>query len=312
MDLAQAADQLYGVGFDEFVAQRTALAKQLRADGERDLAAQVAKLPKPTRAAWLINLLAREQPEAVEQLLDLAALLAEAHRTLSGSELAALTQQRGKVVQQLTRTAVGLGHAHGHNSGESIRQEVTTTLTAALADPSVAALLSRGCLVRATTWSGFGPVTDGAEGLSAIPAEPERPAVAPVVDLGEKRREVESERVRQAIARAEQELRRRTEAVERADRRVADAVAATQTAEARLGEAKQAEQQAHDAVRTARAVLERAEQDHQVATAEAEHCRAGLEQATSHLKRSRDEQAGARQSRAEAEAALAAAKDRRS
>lgn len=300
MDLAQAADELYGVGFDEFVPRRTALARQLRAEGDRDLAAQVAKLPKPTRAAWLVNLLARERPEAVEQLLDLAALLAEAHRTLSGPELAALTQQRGAVVHQLTQTALGLGHAHGHTSGEPIRQEVANTLTAALADPEVAALVSRGCLVRATTWSGFGPVTPAAAAFE--------PSLAPVVDLGQKRREVADEAARQAVARAEQEVRRRTEAVERADRRVADEVAATRAAEAGAAAARQVEQDLATAVRSAQIALQRAEQEHAAAASAATRTRAELEQATARLKRGRDEQAAARQAMAAAEAALAAAR----
>ena len=45
-------DELYGLPLEDFVAQRDALAKRLRADGDRDAAAAVKKLPKPTRAAW--------------------------------------------------------------------------------------------------------------------------------------------------------------------------------------------------------------------------------------------------------------------
>jgi hypothetical protein len=50
----------------------------------------------------------------------------------------------------------------------ALREEVTATLTAALADPEVAARLASGTLVRAATWAGFGLASQ----LPAGPAAP--------------------------------------------------------------------------------------------------------------------------------------------
>ncbi|MCW3062993.1 MAG: hypothetical protein JWN32_165, partial [Solirubrobacterales bacterium] len=59
-DVQAAVDQLYAVPLEEFVPERTRLAKELRAQGEETAAAELAKLPKPTAAAWALNHVARE------------------------------------------------------------------------------------------------------------------------------------------------------------------------------------------------------------------------------------------------------------
>src|SRR4029079_16990871 len=51
-------DRLYGLALEEFRKERDALARRLRADGNRDDAASVAELRKPVLAAWVVNRLA--------------------------------------------------------------------------------------------------------------------------------------------------------------------------------------------------------------------------------------------------------------
>src|SRR4051812_17139068 len=55
-------DELYTVDPSEFVARRNALAKELRAAGDRDAAAEVSKLRRPTVVAAALNQLARRNP----------------------------------------------------------------------------------------------------------------------------------------------------------------------------------------------------------------------------------------------------------
>ena len=57
---------------------RDAAAKEIRKAGDRETAAIVAKLPKPTPAAWTANQVAREQPELIEALLEAGDALREA------------------------------------------------------------------------------------------------------------------------------------------------------------------------------------------------------------------------------------------
>ena len=46
------ARDLYGLPLERFVPERTALGKALRSEGKREEAAAVAKLVKPSVAAW--------------------------------------------------------------------------------------------------------------------------------------------------------------------------------------------------------------------------------------------------------------------
>jgi hypothetical protein len=52
-------DDLYGVPLDRFVPERAALVRALRSAGEREQAAAVAALRKPSVAAWAVNQLVR-------------------------------------------------------------------------------------------------------------------------------------------------------------------------------------------------------------------------------------------------------------
>src|SRR3954451_13622911 len=77
---------LYGLPLEEFITARDAAARALRKAGERETAAQVAKLPKPSPAAWTANQVARERPELIAALLDAgAALRAAQDAAMAGS-----------------------------------------------------------------------------------------------------------------------------------------------------------------------------------------------------------------------------------
>src|SRR4051794_29888877 len=76
-DLQAAIDELYATPLETFVAERTRLARELRAAGDRAGAAEVAKFPKPSSAAWALNRVAREDPGAIEAWLEAAAELRE-------------------------------------------------------------------------------------------------------------------------------------------------------------------------------------------------------------------------------------------
>jgi len=53
---AEALDGLYLGGFDDFVRSRNEVAKQLRAQGNREAGDAVRALKKPSRVAWSLNL----------------------------------------------------------------------------------------------------------------------------------------------------------------------------------------------------------------------------------------------------------------
>ncbi len=167
------ADELYGSDPDEFIAARVAAVKAAKASGDRALAAAVGQLRRPTRSAWLVNLLARTHPDRVAALSDLAARLPAATAAGDIAALRTAGAERTTLVSDLTRVVVGLGTARGYDGGETVRSEVTTTLQAALADPAVLAQVLVGRVEKAHVYAGFG------FGFPAPTSAPEAPVGSP-------------------------------------------------------------------------------------------------------------------------------------
>ncbi|XVV12048.1 hypothetical protein ACQP2X_45745 [Actinoplanes sp. CA-131856] len=149
--------RLYEAPPEGFVAARTAAIEDARKAGDRATAKRLAALKKPTVAAWVVNLLALRRPELVEELADLAAALREAQRGLDGDALRELTAQRRQVVSALVSAAGKLARAEEPGLKLPLG-EVEATLTAAMAEPEIAAQVRTGRLIRAASYAGFGEV----------------------------------------------------------------------------------------------------------------------------------------------------------
>jgi len=221
--LADATAELYAADPDGFTARRAELAERARDAGEPAVAKKITALRKPTRSAWVVNRLVRSDPEVRSRLEALAADLREA---AGGSRLRELTAARAKLVDELTRTALdGLPAPPA-----ALREEVTATLDAAIADPEVAASL--GTLVRAAQYAGFGSFAP-ADG-SAPPAAPPRKTKAPPEPAAEReaRRREKIKEAERALADADRDL----ESAISAERELEDSV---RRLEADLADARQ-------------------------------------------------------------------------
>ena len=117
MDLDGVLDELYGAPPERFTARRDELARQARADGDKDLAATVHALRRPTAAAWVVNCLARQAPEAVGGLVELGMRMREAQSVLSGSQMRTLSRERQRVLADLVRQGDGPGRRAGQPVG---------------------------------------------------------------------------------------------------------------------------------------------------------------------------------------------------
>lgn len=131
-----------------------------RAAGDQAGAREIAKLRKPTVAAWLVNLLALRRPELVTEFVELSVALRAAQRDLRGARLRELSaQRRDAVVALVAETrALAIEASGGTPSGKLPLAEVEATLTAALADAEVAERVRSGRLIRAASYAGFGEV----------------------------------------------------------------------------------------------------------------------------------------------------------
>ena len=105
---------------------RSAQVAAAKAAGDKELAKQIGQLRKPTRSAWLVNLLARDAGADLDGLLEIGAALREAQENRDGAELRRLSTERHRAVEALTRRAAELGAAAEYAATEAVRQEVSS------------------------------------------------------------------------------------------------------------------------------------------------------------------------------------------
>ncbi len=290
-------DALYSAPPEGFVAARDDAVRAARERGDRAFATAAARLRRPTRAAWLANLLARRRPEQLEGLLGLAGSLADAQRTLDGPALRALSAQRRRLVGAMAREAGQLAREAHEPAGDALVREVGEILEAALADPVVADEVRSGRLTRTVSYTGFGLPADAGSRPAPPPPRP-APREAPRPpdrdgdgdEDGDRRREQEAAR-----RRAEEEARRRAE--EEARRREREA------RRTELAEAERDEQRAHERRDAAEAARDAAAAEHDAARERIAALSAELDAARER------ERAAAERAREAATAARAAARD---
>lgn len=154
-----AAEELYSVRPAEFIAARDTRAKEARSGGDEDLYAQIKALRRPSAAAWLVNLLARSD-EGLEEFRDLSHRLRDAQTRLDAPTMKELGQERTRVVAGMVARAVTLAKSADpqYRDSEPVRDQVTATLTAAVADPTAEAAVTSGRLVSPLSYAGFGEV----------------------------------------------------------------------------------------------------------------------------------------------------------
>ncbi len=228
--LDQVADELYGLAPEEFTAARTARQKEARQVGDRELAAAISHLAKPTVAAWLANQLARERRDELQALPELGAGLRQATERLAGDELRQLSRQQHELVYSLVEQARQLARASGHPVSEATTRGLEDTLYAALADEHAAEQLLAGRLTEPLERSGFGdwPATDAQAQIHVTPA--------PASQRREPRRDEELRRAERDLADAEQALTDATKTRDEAQTQAAEADQAAMAADEDLEE----------------------------------------------------------------------------
>jgi prophage DNA circulation protein len=179
----EGLDPLYGAPFDEFVAERDALAKRLRGEGERERAAEIRKLRKPSRAAWALNQGVRADPVAAKRLLDSAKRLEAAQEAaLAGSnqdDLRKAMASHHEAVEAMI-DAVGAATGGGKGSSAAVLDRARETLRAVAGDAELREELAAGRVTRDRRAVGLGGLaaTAGRARVAAAPAQRQRPSAA--------------------------------------------------------------------------------------------------------------------------------------
>lgn len=153
-------DRLYAAPLDEFVAERDALAKQLRADGDREAADRVKALRKPSAAVWAVNQLARRQQKDYRALLKAGDQLRATQEKVLGGESPDKLQEAAaaerELVDRLTEKGGAVLEVAGHKPTDATLRRVSGTLHAAATRPDLREAAESGRLEHEEETAGFG------------------------------------------------------------------------------------------------------------------------------------------------------------
>src|SRR5436305_3505122 len=127
------AHDLYGLPLERFTEERNALAKQLRRDGHRDEATAVAKLRRPSLAAWAVNQLVRNQRSQIATLFETGDALRAAQADLLAkrgdpNRLREAVEAERVAVDELIEKARGFLSRQGNELTPARLEQVSETL----------------------------------------------------------------------------------------------------------------------------------------------------------------------------------------
>ena len=226
-------DRLYRAAPEEFVAEREALARRLKKDGNAEAAASVRSLAKPTLPVWLVNRLARERKPKVRELVKAGERLREAH---AGGDLSAFrdaTRREREAVANLVDEARTLARGEDRRVSEAMLERVASTLHAAAADEETRFRLAQGRLTEELEPPGFELLA----GLAPV-ATPKRGAKRQQGgdDRAKRRRELSA--ARKELAAAQARARKLRKAADDAEQVLEAAREEAEGGETAVGEAK--------------------------------------------------------------------------
>jgi hypothetical protein len=179
-ELADIANGLYALPLDEFVTARAAAAKEAAGSG-KVLPAAVRALPKPSVAAWAVNMLATHRPDVLAELNELGGRMRAAQTSLDAAGLRELARERRTVLADAVDTVRSVAEQQGRRISGAVATDVEQTLRAVTADVGAAAAVQSGRLLQALSADGVDIVElDGAVAVpGAVPAPRAAPLAAP-------------------------------------------------------------------------------------------------------------------------------------
>lgn len=227
-------DELYAVKPEDFTALRSKLAAAANQRGDTSAAKVISAARKPTTAASIVNQLVQQDKKSRQRLSRLGDRLRAAHGAMDGEQIRDLSTEQHHLIDELSRAAFEIAGLKNPSAG--IREDVTATLQAAIADPDVATKLGR--LTKAERWSGFAGFGDAGppEATSKPVRKTDEAARRQLEKLQEawtaaeqakaeaeralSKREEELTAARQAYGRAKRDCRAATEAAKEAKQRL--------------------------------------------------------------------------------------------
>jgi hypothetical protein len=205
-------DELYSAPLDEFIERRTALAKQLKADGKTDEAAEVTAARKPTVPVWTANQLARRNRPAVDKLLTTSGELRKSLGKGDRDAFAKAQQDQAEALRRLRDAAKRLLD----KPTDATLERVVATFRDASSDEELAARLAAGRLTEEPEPGGFGTLA----GLAFTPSQPRQGKPKQAAAAGRARKAAQA---RAALKEAKAKQRELEHAAREAERTAAQA-----------------------------------------------------------------------------------------
>ena len=164
----QRLNELYREHPEGFVARRNELVQELRLDGDRDEAQRVTKLRRPTVTAWLINRVALDSPELLEEFAATSRAVEGAQsRALEGDEAAtdewrAAALHEREAIAAVRDAAERAARDADRPASPAALEQVVETLRAAGGDPQLRDRVLRGRVERERSAAtlGIGDIPD--------------------------------------------------------------------------------------------------------------------------------------------------------
>jgi hypothetical protein len=262
-DATAILQRLFRVPPPEFVAERNQIAKALKADGEKDLAAAVSAVRRPGVSDWALDVAASEHADDVAELVEAANEVLDAQEAAMDGRDGGDLRIRLKLLRVCTATvanqASGIATQAGQTGAGSSATDITTRLTEIAANRNALSLLQRGLLGAEDPGVAdpFG-IADATPSTAAVARTPAKskvaPAAAPAKPAGPSAAELK--KLQAAVADAKKALAAAQAASTAADKALAKQEAAVAKAEAKVVEAEQLVETRRDEVRAAKTELD--------------------------------------------------------
>lgn len=209
-------DPLYQAPPEEFVAARDALSRELRAEGDRESAARVKKLRRPSAAAWVINRVSADNPEGTRDFVIASEELSEAQQRVlagevGGDELRQAAARERAAMDRYLAEARTIAAGRGGNI-EVVMERVAETLRAVGSDADLRGRVLRGRVEKEQSAATVGLPA----GMDVAPRRRAKKAAGPdAAEVARAQRELK--RLRRELADAEARRDRKQEAVDAAE-----------------------------------------------------------------------------------------------
>jgi hypothetical protein len=247
--MSPSRQDLFRVDPNDFVARRTDLVRELRARGDKDQAAEVKALRRPTVAVWALNQVASERPDLARRMESATETARAAQQALlEGSardDFRDALARRREAMSAVADAADEVVERSGR-SRDTYTREIENALNVVVASPGLSDALARGELEDESSgaagseemFAGLTPATTDRPARTPAPARPPkstlpspttpepRPPSPRLVKAREKLEEQRSElreaeqaahAADQAAAAADSDVAKATRALERAN-----------------------------------------------------------------------------------------------